>query len=337
MNHSLERLSTSVSGEDLTNFLPFHSSSGMEEDKIVVKIPKTSIPRNAVCLRGKAKKNAELFCSNRRRIQRRELYKKNNKCLSKEITIKVVKKTFLLNTGKVATCTGVGVGIGAVGFATPAAPIAGPVGMAVGGGLGLGVGLYWASRSVKKKVNVTIEKSNEFALWRLNQFNDKVYFVFRNFLDTEKCFKKFICPIIGDLILMPMKAPDGHVYDWEYIEPYIDALTTDPNEAVPSPIENGKEFCKNDLVFDRKFCLDLIKKAEATYNKVLGIQAEHIKAEGLQAVIKNTKHVMEFIREQVEVSVYQELQPKVDSGEITEAERNEMVEKACRQWDFRRE
>lgn len=316
--------------------LPFYSNSGTEEDQMVVRIPRTEISRNAICLRGKAQKNAQILCSASGKTKRRAIYKKENRGVSKKITVQVVKRTFPLNTVKVVTCTAIGMGIGAIGFATPAAPIAGPVGTAVGGGVGFAIGTCWASRTVKKKVNVTIDKSDDFAFWRVCKIEEKVYPVFRNFLNTDERFKKFICPITGELILMPMKDPFGHVWDWEYIESYIDDLTDDPSELVPSPHDMGQKFCKNDLVFDRKFCLDLIKKAERTYNKVIDIQNEHIKAEGLKAVIKNTKHVMEFIREQVEASVYQDLQPKVDSGEITDAERDEMVEKACTQWDFRK-
>lgn len=316
--------------------LSFHSNSGTEAGEITIKLPRTEIPRNAIRLQGIALERVKTGCASTRKIKRRKIYKKENPSTVKKITIQVYKRTFPLNTVKVLTCTAIGAGVGAIGFATPAAPIAGPVGTAVGGTIGFALGSYLASRTIKERVKVTIYNSNEFVLWRLKKIESEAYRIFNNFLDAEIRFKKFIDPLTGELILIPMDAPDGHIYDFESIESYIDKLTDDPKEKVPSPLVEGVEFCKEDLVFNRKFCLDLIKKAESTYTKVIAIQNEHIKAEGLKAVIKNTKHVMEFIREQVEASVYQDLQPKVDSGEITDAERDKMVERACVQWDFRK-
>lgn len=308
-------------------------SGKIETKDYVFKVPETKLNKECICLYGTAEKNAETYCEVKKS---REQYKRENGNRAQTITLNIFKKSFPLTVLTVGGCALVGAGIGATAFATPAAPVAGPVCTTIGGVGGAAVGVVLARRMIITKVAVAIQQSDHFMLWRTRAIANNVYPVFHNFICTEKEFKPFLCPLSRDIITIPLRAPDGQIYDYAKINDYFTTLTKDPDERIASPFNPEIKFCRNDLYFDRKLCEDLIKKGEKVYARVVKMGNKHIETHGLKAVIDNTRTIMDALYQQAKVETLTELQPRVDRGEITSEQRDRMAEKACIQWNFKK-
>jgi len=141
-----------------------------------------------------------------------------------------------------------------------------------------------------------------------------------------------------DGIKMPtyqIQAPDGKTYDQEAINEYIDSCDATSDQIVRSPIR-GKDFCRNDLMFNTQYCWDLIQKAEYVYQDVIQYGRDNEIKYGVEAVIKNTQEIMNAIHKQACFKIYYELDDDVRDGKMTSQERDDVIRESTKQWDFRR-
>lgn len=226
-------------------------------------------------------------------------------------------------------------GMGLIGsFGWFSGPAGGIAGTTLGIASGFLVGGYIIHNHVNKKINVAIQFSDHYAQWRAKAIIEKVYPIFRNFIDSDKEFEDFMCPIAQDICSVPMLAPDGRTYNQKEIYEYISYKTNSDDQNVRSPIR-GKDFCKNDLVVDSDYCRRLIEKTEKIYQDVVEYGHESAVEHGMKAVISNTQELMENIRVQVEVGLYLELNEAVRNKKMTKNERDDLIELGTKQWDFR--
>jgi hypothetical protein len=300
-----------------------------------VIIPPTDIDFDSIRLAGDAKKSARLYCAsgNKKRVQ---VYKKDYpqqaKVVKKTTTIHVIKHNKLKNTKIMSICIGIFGGIGSIGWV--AGPAGGIPGTTLGVLGGMALGGYFLKDRINKKIRVQISISDHFVSWRTEAITNKVYPIFKNFINASKEFEDFICPISLDICAVPMLAPDGKTYDKDSIEEYIASLGAGDDDPIESPIRNGT-FCKNELVLNTQYCRDLIEKSQKVYQDVIKIGKEKVKADGLVAVKKNTKEIMKSLMTQVEYQVWAELKPDVESGKINTAQRDAIVARTVAQWDWK--
>jgi len=300
-----------------------------------VIIPKTLIPFDSIKLSGDAEKTARLYCgyANRQRVR---AYKNDHanqaKLVKKTTTIEVLKHDKLKNAKIMTICTVILGGIGSIGWV--AGPIGGAPGTTLGvlGGMALG-GVLLKNR-INKKIRVQISISDHFTQWRADAIINKVYPIFKNFINGRKEFEDFICPISQDICAIPMLAPDGQTYDKDTIEEYIASLGVGDDDHIESPYKNGT-FCKNDLIINTQYCKDIIEKAKEVYKEVITAGDDSIQAHGLDAVKKNTKDIMNSFKTQVEYQVWAELKPEVESGKITNDQRDAIIARTVAQWDWK--
>ncbi|SRR5258705_584023 len=333
--------SRSVSGSSYA-----HSSSSEEEtpkkkdhqmlpEFYKVIIPDTDIPFDSIKLAGDAEKTARLYCgyANRQRIR---IYKNDNptqsKLVKKTTTIEVLKHDKIKNAKIMTICIGVCGGIGSIGWV--AGPVGGIPGTTLGiiGGVALGGVLL--KKRINKKIRLQISISDHFSQWRADAIINKVYPIFKNFINSRKEFEDFICPISQDICAIPMLAPDGKTYDKDTIDQYFTALGVKDNEHIDSPYRNGT-FCKNDLVINTQYCKEIIEKAEKVYKEIIRLGKDDVKTHGLDAVKKNTKEIMDSILTQVEYQVWAELKQDLENGNITTAQRDKIVARTVAQWDWK--
>lgn len=301
-----------------------------------VVIPVTKIPFDSIRLDGDAGRTARLYCglgNNRKRVTvYRKEHPKQAKLIKKTTTIEIITNNKLQNSKIMTLCIGILGGIGSLGWI--AGPIGGIPGTALGIGSGLTLGGFLIRDRIKRKIRVQISISDHFTQWRAEAIINKVYPIFKNFINGHKEFQDFICPILQDICSVPMLAPDGQTYDKDSIEAYITSLGAGDDDPIQSPIRNGT-FCKNDLVINTQYCKDIIEKAQQVYQEVLVAGDDSVKAHGLSAVNKNTKEIMNSLMTQVEYQIWAELKPEVESGKITPAERDAIVARTVAQWDWK--
>lgn len=300
-----------------------------------VDLPNTGVSNNSLMLIGKAEKNCKMQSKDKSRT-REITYKKENKQLvkiaTKKTTVTVVKKDAKKNSQVMATSVGIGSLVGCVGAA--GGPIGLVAGVAAGAGIGFVVGGIYIRNKITKRLNIHLFTSDHYMKWRNDAIQTKVFPIFKNFINVEEYLEDFLCPITYDIISMPMKAPDGRTYEKLDIEKYIDGKTKDPNKLVESPFK-GKEFSKNQLVFDLDYCQRLIKKTSEIYDLVKKVEGRNIERDGLKAVKKNTTETVRSIHEQVELYYLREFSNNKANKDRPSTERYEYVERKSAQWDWR--
>jgi hypothetical protein len=294
------------------------------------------LPMDGITLVGKAKSNAELFCSTSPKGRRRA-YKKANpekvKKLAHTARINVVRKDLAKNS-KIMTISILIFGaIGSCGWI--AGPVGGIPGTTLGVAAGATVGGVIIKKYINKKINIAIEISQHFTEWRYDSIIGKVYPTFKNFINENKEFQDFLCPISHDICAVPMLAPDKKTYDKSSIVGYIHSRTSEDDVQIESPFKNSS-FAVNELVFDVEYCRKLIIKAQEVYKTVLQQCLKNEIKFGLQAVIQNTFETMEKIRVTVQREMWDDLDELVESKKITEEKRSQIIREATSQWDFRK-
>lgn len=300
-----------------------------------VNLPEAEIPFDAIKLEGDAERTAKLYCGHRNQ-QRLRLYKNDHpqqvKQIKKTTAIEIIKHDKLKNSKIMTICVGFFGGLGSLGWL--AGPVGGIPGTALGVGSGLALGGLFIKNRINRKMKIQISISDHFVQWRAEAIINKVYPIFKNFVNTHQEFQDFICPISQDICAIPVLAPDGKTYDKDTIEAYIASLGAGENDPIASPIR-GKSFCKNDLMINTQYCKDVIEIAKKVYHEVITIGDANVMAYGLEAVSKNTKEIMNSLLTQVEYQVWAELKPEVESGKITASQRDAIVARTVAQWDWK--
>lgn len=300
-----------------------------------IDIPQSSLPLDRIVLCDNAKLHSKVYCGSGTK-PRVKLYKRQHpheyNRVSNKTTMSVLKKDVGKNAKIMAFFVTLFGGLGAIGFV--GSPLIGGLTTGAGVGIGVAISCHVIKKRINEKIAIDIEISDHYLIWRAKAIADKVYPLFKNFVDTDKKFEEFMCPIAQDICSLPMLAPDGHTYNLSHIYAYIDRITKDPQEEVVSPLR-GKSFCKNDLVFDTDYCRRIINKAERVYAKVKEYGDKNVVRHGLTAVISNTREVMEKVRKQVAFQLWDAYDQDVEGGIMTEDERSEIIRESTAQWDFR--
>lgn len=124
-------------------------------------------------------------------------------------------------------------------------------GIAIGTGLGIGVGF-----GVKEVVSVIVIRRDEsFIKWRKKAIEDQAWPVFKNFLKQKEEFNALRCQLSGEVPIVPVESPNGHIYEKEVIEKWLDEH---PNQTCP---KGGNKFTKADLVYSPTHAKKIIEIA----------------------------------------------------------------------------
>lgn len=169
---------------------------------------------------------------------------------------------------------GVGAGIGFVIANGPGAAVGAGVGAIVGGVGGSCLGVVASA--------IVIRNSPKFLQWKINAVRDKVYPLFKRYIIEGGKFDEFLDPITYELIMTPVRCPNGTVYEKSVIEYHLSLVEKinkrkqeDWDNTHPS-LKEGKKlelthpdptrrkwFTKDDLVYDQtcvKRMYDLARK-----------------------------------------------------------------------------
>lgn len=298
-------------------------------------IPPLAYSIDVLALAGQAKSDAKLYAGPKDK-PRRDIYKKDNPEIVKDITkkarIKVLKDEALENATVMSITIGIFGGIFSLGFI--GGPLVGAPLLAVGIGSGIALGGVFIDWSVKKEINIEIKLSDHYAQWRSQAITENVYPIFKSFIDADKVFEDFLCPIEQDICSIPMLAPDGRTYNQDSIYKHIQSLGAGENDYIVSPIR-GQNFRKVDLVIDSQYCKKLIAKAEQVYLDVIKYGKDNNIKHGISAVIKNKQDLMESIRLQMYFQLNMAYEDDLRKGILTPNEVYELVKKGTKQWDYR--
>ena len=201
--------------------------------------------------------------------------------------------------------------IGMAAGAIPFGIIAGPPGLILGGLFGSIIGFFSgfvAAFSVcKMKSQIEIKSSSQYKAWLNAQVHSSMYIPYVEYLRARFPDSNiFFCMIKSDYPEMPVRSPNGHVYDlacisewldrkWAYIETRVNELhdstaTKQQRDATRAELAQhtvcpmrGAPFHKKDLVYDTAFSLALRNHLKELLEED-GDLNPHIRA-GFQALI----------------------------------------------------
>lgn len=177
------------------------------------------------------------------------------------------------------------------------------MGGAIGAGSGAALGLFAGCIIFVDIVVMDVRESQHYVSWRIKAIEEKALPIFQAFLKEDTILSELICPITLELPTVPMKAPDGRVYEKAAIEEHIDSTELMHKKMIElhpervhalnrSPIR-GQDFGKDDLVFDMERAKEIIRAAEKVFKECQERGESNIKISGLAAVIKNTKDTLD--------------------------------------------
>lgn len=95
-------------------------------------------------------------------------------------------------------------------------------GMKIGGDLGMTVGFLGGLYVGEVSARYHFERSNSYKKWVCKARENDIYSIYQNIIQNDERFDRFVCMHTVDLITMPVKAPDGQIYEQEAIEMWID-------------------------------------------------------------------------------------------------------------------
>lgn len=327
-------------------------------DDLKYPITKTKLPFDAMIICGRAEKTCDTYVgkTEENEDKRITLYKeekpKEVKKIEKKVTFTILKENVAKNAVVMSITVPVFGLLGSLAFLAsgPLAIIIGPIFTSAGIAIGGTAGGLIINHFVNEKIKIEIVASECFSKWRHKAVTEKVYPIFRNFVDTDAKFKSLLCPFSRDLCFIPLKAPDGITYNQSDIYAYIEkkakeAGVTDPIQIekfkIDSPLKIASKgssviikFSKKKLLFDFDYCKNLIETSEKTYQEIKANDKETIAAYGLEAVIENTKDLMKQIHFQMYYKAIQEIKDKREKGLITKAEEKDIKLKLTAQWNF---
>ena len=85
-------------------------------------------------------------------------------------------------------------------------------------GFGAGCGAAIGALFGVKHTITQLEESQEYKLWKDEAIKSKVYPLFLKFLQDSDALEDLLCDLTQDLIIQPVKAPNGKVYEKAAIE-----------------------------------------------------------------------------------------------------------------------
>lgn len=172
------------------------------------------------------------------------------------------------------TCVGGAAG-GIIGLVAGAAVPSALTGAKIGCGVGFSVGLILSPITTI----VSIKTSQEYINWKTQALVNRIYPIYQEYLKQDEEFRDLICPISHELPVVPVRSPNGHVYEKSEIETWLDS---NPNNPCPM---RGNPFTKADLIYDEKHVRKIVMRARALMNQHV-IQNQDVEA-GIKALSNN--------------------------------------------------
>jgi len=177
----------------------------------------------------------------------------------------------------------------------------------VGAAAGAAYGTYVSF----EETEIVIQDSKYFREVKGEFVMEDISEIFQLFLLEDPVLKELICPILGDLPRIPVRAPDGGTYDQERI---VHRIRTKP-QNVPASVNMFRDFTEEDLIFDNENYLQVSQRINQIINEEIdrvGLQQDkkQIIKDGLVAYIKfrneNNKDLFEQLAESCRIR-YQKL------------------------------
>lgn len=297
---------------------------------------KNKVPFDALMVPNQCKVNMDFYFGDNEK-ERLILCKKENSPeiqeLKKKETIKVLKQDAGKNAKVMLVSVFIFGGLGSLGWL--ASPLGGMIGTPVGVGAGLLVGGLVVKHLVNEQVNIAIQFSDHYVVWKNEAIASKIYPIFRNFLDADHVFQDFMCPIADDICSIPVKSKfdDKHTYNQKHIFDYIDDYA-DKKTGKVNDLFGGTPFGKEDLLVDSAYCHRLLAKMKSVSIHVLQLGREIEIQYGIDAVMTNTQDLMSSIRKSLGGPLWMDYEEKIRKGTYTNDEAVKYWEKSLAQWDF---
>lgn len=187
------------------------------------------------------------------------------------------QKGIVVNIGKIsiigaaaAAATGalIGAGVGTVlkpGLGSAAGAYTGAV---IGGAIGLTV--------TPLAITIRMGYVGRYVTWKNRAIQDRVYYLFgREVLETD-LFKGLICPITGELPVVPVIAPCKHVFEKGAIEEW---LKTKPHQAAACPSRCHKNFKIKHLVYHQERLNEIAIAGKQKIRELIEQREKYLKSE----------------------------------------------------------
>lgn len=224
----------------------------------------------------------------------------------------ILQKSLVPTSLTVPTFAIIGGGIGAFlgGLVTWYWPGVSWVGPVVGGSVGVGAGVAIAGATSTAIVTLRVQHSEHYNSWKQNLVDTKVYELFIDYLLKDETLCDCICPLTLDLMVTPMKAPDGVIYDQGAIVKWINQKP----EGTPSSIYREIDFSEGELVFDKDTFLKIAKRVNFLLkNTIDTFEKECIITKALTGFMNARKNTYsEIINKMNEVSKELRTNEKID-------------------------
>lgn len=268
-------------------------------------------PIDVIMLTGKAKADAEMYGKEDFK-PRLELYESKYpyECKQRRRDIRMrVRIEDPCRTAKIMSiCVGIFGGLGSLGWL--AGPLGGAPGTTLGILSGMGLGAIISKHCINNEIEVEITSSDHYRKWRSEEIATKVYPVLKSYpvknyqRNGYEVFNEFYCLISHNVCAIPMITPSGEIFNLEDIREHAKSRGKKDDEKFESPAGTKNFFSINDLKFDYDYCKKLIEKAERVYRNVECYGEKNKDKYGAEAVIKNTKELMERIRVEVKKNLF---------------------------------
>lgn len=232
----------------------------------------------------------------------------------------IILKITSVSVTTVFVCASGGMAIGAVSgaIAGSSMPVLGSSGGAVAGAqIGAIAGATFGIIIGTSVAVIKLSESNHYIQWKTRALKENVYPIFQEFLKNDEAFEDLICPLTYELPMVPVMSPNGHTYEKHAIEKWIDLH---PDRSCPF---KGKNFTKQDLVYNQKHVRKIVKKAkELLANQemnqrpviVEGLNAAHqtLKENNYEALRADSERVLkESYDHNVPSKVYSKLSSRI--------------------------
>ncbi len=222
------------------------------------------------------------------------------------LTVSGIFLSYLIMGAAVGGAVGSLIGGGAGALIT-SGPGAVP-GAVEGGKIGAVIGLIPGISFFTKNINVIVFRSPTYSNWVTKCRTDDVYSIYIKIIQEDGAFDDYLCNITQDFPNMPVRCPNGYLYDKQAIESWVDRQTQqlllDIEANRVNDIEDSsrnicprriKGFAKEQLVFQNNFyeklnslVLEKLKENESNQSNEL------VKA-GLNALLTANKENQEAI------------------------------------------
>lgn len=151
---------------------------------------------------------------------------------------------------------GGGIGFGIGGIVTWYWPVISWIGPLIGGTIGVSLGTAIGGTASSVLTTIRIQNSDHYMDWKQQLIDVKVYNTFKDYLSKDLILQSCLCPISLDIMMVPVKAPDGLVYEQEEILSWIKNKREDSAASIYREIDFGE----NDLLFDKEVFMKTAKR-----------------------------------------------------------------------------